>query len=227
MASDRWLAAYPGWWRERHAVEMAAILDERPPGWGDRLDLLHGALDAHIRGEGGRPMVAPLAALVAGAAWTMAGAAVLSLPSPPDWPGHVLETLPLAFVGAVALTLAIVGLARRAWAAATVALEVALVVTTLAGLAWAATFGLALLGGPYGAVTAAAQGLAALAAIWLGLLVQRAGVHPFGTIIIVTGGALLVSGPWAWLAIGGTWTVIGAWMILVERPGARPTGMAT
>lgn len=227
MAAERWLAAYPGWWRERHGAEMAAILDERPPGWRDRLDLLHGALDAHVRGDGRRPVVAPVAALVAGGAWTMAGAAVLSLPTPPDWPGHVLETLPVALIGSAALLVAVVGLARRAWIGVTVGLEVALLVTILAGIGWVATFATALTGGPYGAITAVGQTVAALSTVWLGVAMQRAGAHPFGTIVVLTGGALLVSGPLAWLALGAMWTAIGAWTIVVDRPGTRPTGMAT
>ena len=227
MAAERWLAVYPRWWREQHGAELAAILDERPPGWRDRLDLLHGAFDTHLRGEGGRPIVAPLAALVAGGAWTMAGAAVLSLPTPPDWPGHVLETLPVALVGAGALLVAMVGLARRAWIGVTVGLEVALLVTIVVGIGWVATFATALGGGPYGAITAATQAVAALSMVWLGVAMQRAGAHPSGTIIVVTGGALLVSGPLAWLALGALWTAIGAWTVFVERSGTRPTGMAT
>jgi hypothetical protein len=43
----------------------------------------------------------------------------------------------------------------------------------------------------------------------------------------VTGGALLVSGPLAWLALGALWTAIGAWTVFVERSGTRPSGMAT
>lgn len=227
MAAERWLAAYPGWWRERHGAEMAAILDDRPPDWGDRLDLLHGALDAHVRGAGGRPLVAPIAALVAGAAWTMAGAAILSLPTTPDWPGHVMETLSIAVIGGAALLVAMVGLARRAWIGVTVGLEIALLAAVLAGIAWIASLATALSGGPYGAITAAGQTVAALSAIWLGVAMQRAGAHPYGTIIVLTGGALLVSGPLAWLALGALWTVIGAWTVVVERSGRRPTGMAT
>jgi hypothetical protein len=227
MTVERWLAAYPGWWRERHGAEMAAILEQRPPGWRDRADLVHGAFDAHLRGSGGRPVVAALAALVAGAAWTMAGAAVLSLPSPPDWPGHVLETLPAALIGSAALVVAMVGLARRAWIGVTVGVEVALLVVVLTGIAWVAAFAVARAGGPYGAITGAGQTVAALSAVWLGVAMQRAGAHPYGTIIVVTGGALLLSGPLAWLALGALWTAVGAWTVIVERSGARPTGMAT
>ena len=42
---------YPADWRARHGEELAAILEERPPGPMDTLDLLHGALDAHIRSQ--------------------------------------------------------------------------------------------------------------------------------------------------------------------------------
>ncbi len=40
---------YPAEWRARHGAELAMILADRPPGPFESLDLLRGALDAHIR----------------------------------------------------------------------------------------------------------------------------------------------------------------------------------
>lgn len=45
-----WL--YPREWRERYGDELAVVLEDRPPGLGDSLDLLLGALDAHLHHEG-------------------------------------------------------------------------------------------------------------------------------------------------------------------------------
>ncbi len=39
---------YPKAWRDRYADELSALLDDRPPGPTDMLDLALGALDAHV-----------------------------------------------------------------------------------------------------------------------------------------------------------------------------------
>jgi drug/metabolite transporter (DMT)-like permease len=74
---------YPQAWRERYGDELAALLDDRPPGPFDVADLLLGALDAHLhlRALGhrsdhrkGLPMSLRLggwAAVVAGGSWTL------------------------------------------------------------------------------------------------------------------------------------------------------------
>ncbi|MDP9468202.1 MAG: hypothetical protein M3P32_05605, partial [Chloroflexota bacterium] len=54
------LWAYPRRWRDRFGAEMAALLAERQPGWGDLLDLARGGLDARLHG-----LVRPPAQLVA------------------------------------------------------------------------------------------------------------------------------------------------------------------
>jgi MFS family permease len=43
------LSLYPEGWRERYGAEMSALLDETPPGIAATLDLLRGALVAHLR----------------------------------------------------------------------------------------------------------------------------------------------------------------------------------
>jgi hypothetical protein len=60
---------YPRAWRARYGDEMLAVLEQHGTGWRTRLDLLRGALDAHLslrrRGRpipqttGGTPMHAP------------------------------------------------------------------------------------------------------------------------------------------------------------------------
>ncbi|MBV9819981.1 MAG: hypothetical protein JOZ07_16745 [Solirubrobacterales bacterium] len=45
----RLLSLYPEPWRERYGEEMAALLDETPPSIAAILDLLRGALSAHLR----------------------------------------------------------------------------------------------------------------------------------------------------------------------------------
>jgi drug/metabolite transporter (DMT)-like permease len=74
---------YPQAWRERYGDELAAVLEDRPPGPFDVADLLLCALDAHLRLRGlgrrsergkGIPMslrLAGWAAVVAGGSWTL------------------------------------------------------------------------------------------------------------------------------------------------------------
>lgn len=86
----RLLLLYPRPWRDRHGDEMDALLAARAPDLRDRLDLVRGALDAHLHPElvpgpdgsfGNRPDAALRrlgVATMAGAllwvlAWTLAG----------------------------------------------------------------------------------------------------------------------------------------------------------
>jgi len=60
LAVDLVLCAYPRRWRERYGAEMAQLLLERAPSWGDLLDLARGGIDARLH-----RLVRPPAQLVA------------------------------------------------------------------------------------------------------------------------------------------------------------------
>jgi drug/metabolite transporter (DMT)-like permease len=110
---------YPASWRDRYGDEMEAVLADRPPGPFDVVDLLLGALDAHLhlRGLGNRsehrkgiPMslrLAGMAAIAGGLLWTIffalgvAAAATNTDLSP---------AAPLIVVGGIALLVAAAGL---------------------------------------------------------------------------------------------------------------------
>jgi hypothetical protein len=72
---------YPRAWRERYGEELSLLLEDRPPGPFDALDLFLGALDAHIHSVGARgaalTSTPPAARLGAGAA--VAGGALWML----------------------------------------------------------------------------------------------------------------------------------------------------
>ena len=225
-AAGPWLLrAYPRWWRERYADEMTAILGARPPDLRARIDLVRGAFDAHLRGaEPGVSRRAIAASLLAGGAWTIAGIASVAGPTPPDWPGYLAATLPLALVGSLAIMVASLGVARLAWSSSGPTVELAVVAVVVGHVAWALALGLAALGGPYGAVTAIAQSMAALATVGVGLVVVRAGVRLIGEAVLVAGAVFLVPTPAAWLVVGAVWTAIGLWQLVASRSGdaARP-----
>lgn len=44
----RLIALYPRAWRRRYEIEFRALMAERPPGLGDRIDIVRGALDARL-----------------------------------------------------------------------------------------------------------------------------------------------------------------------------------
>ena len=221
------LRLYPSWWRERYGDEMAALLETRPPNARARLDLVRGAFDAHLRSPEPRraPGRAVAAALIAGAAWTIAGVASVGGPVPPDWPGYLESTLPVAVVGAVAVLLAAIGVARLAWSSSGPILELVVIATVAGHVAWAAALVVAALGGPYGAVTAIAQTAAAIATIGIGLALMRASAHPVGEAVVVAGAVLLLPTPAAWLVVGASWTGIGLWQAVEARSGDSPRAM--
>lgn len=74
---SRLIRLYPAGWRARYGTELEAVIEARPPQLGDRLDLVLGAVDAHLhpelvaRGAGGAVPV-PLGHRVPGLA-AMAG----------------------------------------------------------------------------------------------------------------------------------------------------------
>jgi hypothetical protein len=221
------LRLYPSWWRERYGSEMSALLETRPLDVRARLDLVRGAFDAHIGNpepERG-PRRAVAAALIAGATWTITGVASVGGPVPPDWPGYLDSTLPVAVVGVVAILVASIGLARMAWSSSGPSLELVVLASIIGHLAWAAALVVAAIGGPYGAVTAIAQTAAAIATIGVGLALMRAGAHPMAVAVLIAGAVLLVPTPAAWLVTGATWTGIGIWQVIEPRPGDSPRRM--
>lgn len=208
----RLLRLYPRAWRDRYGAEMAALLESTAPDFRARVDLVRGALDAHLsRADAAPGRIGIAAALVAGAAWTIIAVASLGAPAPPDWPGYLVETLPLAAIGASAILVAAIAAARPAWSANGLPLEFGLVAVVVGHGFWVVALCLAVFGGPYGAITAVASSLAAIATAWLGIALMRAGLHPIGEAVAVAGAVLLVPSPSAWLVSGALWTGIGLW----------------
>jgi hypothetical protein len=79
----RLVRLYPAAWRERYEVELTALLDERPPDVLDRLDIIRGAIDAHLHpqprhdpsgpmGSPGRLRLAGSVATIGGVLWMLA-----------------------------------------------------------------------------------------------------------------------------------------------------------
>lgn len=215
------LRLYPGAWRARYGDEMEALLEERRLDRRERLDLIRGALDAWVHPP--TPSLAPmLAALIGGGLWTVVATAVLIQPAPPDWPGYLAEIVPLAVVAAVCLLIAATACVLRAGEARSRAIGLATGLVLVGHLAWIGMLGATLLGVVGGAVLAAAQALAMVGTIAVGLILVRARDEPIGFLLIAAPVAMLV--PWTvtWLAFGAAWTAIGIvmWLDRAARAGS-------
>lgn len=186
---------------------MQAVLEARPLDWRRRLDLLRGALDAHVH-PAAPPHLPILAAIVAGVAWIVAGLAAVTQPLPPDWPGYLIETLPLGLIGTAAGLVVVMAVARRSGFAAPRGTSVAVVVTFVGHVAWILALLVALAGGPYGAITGAAQSIAAIGMVLVGVVRARAVDHPVAEAVLIAGAAMLIPSPAAWPLAGAAWIAL-------------------
>jgi len=190
---------------------MLALLDSASIGWRGRVDLVRGALDARVHTAS---RLTGVAALVSGALWTVVGAGVLAQPVPPDWPGHLLETLALGIAAVLAGALALIGCwARRSdragrrgamIAVAAIGAQLIWAVALLAGLAGAADL----------ATLALGQVVGAAGCLALGLMLLGSDDEPVGLILVAAPPVLLFGWPIAWLVFGLGWTAIGFIVLL-------------
>jgi hypothetical protein len=199
-----WLRLYPRTWRRRYESEMLAVLEARPVTNRVRVDLVRGALDAHLNPVS-PPSLGLSAPIAAGVAWIAAGGAAIVEPTPPDWPGYLLWTLPLGLIGAVAGLRIVLVAGRRSGMHAPAGSGAALLIALVGHLVWIVALTVAVVGGPYGAITGAAQSIAAVGAIAVGLARYRAADHPMAEALLIAGGAMLVPTPAAWIVAGTAW----------------------
>jgi hypothetical protein len=196
---------------------VLALLEEAHLGRRARLDLARGALDARIHAES-RSTVA--AALLCGGLWTVAGVTVVAQPVPPDWPGYLVEVLPLALVAVLAGLVATVG----CWARQSDRLgrlgAAGVVLAVIGALVWAAALAAAALELGYGAVTMAGQAMALAGTLVVGLALTRTHDLPIGAAIGLSSALMLLGWPAAWLAFGLAWTFVGVTLLARAGPSS-------
>ena len=209
------LRLYPGSWRSRYRDEMEALLEDRRPGPGERVDLVRGALDAWLH-PAAPSRVPASAALVGGGLWTVTAAAVNTQPTPPDWPGYIAGVLGLALMAAVFLLVATLGCVLRAGSRGRRPATIAVAITMVGYLAWIAALAATATSGLDGPPLAAAQSLAMLGSALVGAVLVRAGDVSIGFLILVGSAAMLLPLTITWLALGASWNAVG-WLLVVER----------
>lgn len=207
------LRLYPSSWRARYGEEMVALLDQRGVERRDRLDLLRGALDAWLHPP--VPSRVPIvAALVGGGLWTVLATAVLVQPVPPDWPGYLMEVVPLALIGAICLFIAITGCLLRAGELGRPHNGFVAVLMGIGYVAWIALLGATILGAASGPALAAAQTVAMIGSVAVGLALIRRRDEPIAFLVITAPVVMLLPWTGTWLAFGLVWTAIGIALFL-------------
>jgi len=223
--SRRLVGLYPRWWRRRYGDEMLALIEDRPLSTRDPFDLVRGAVDAWLHPPT-RSWIPPIAALAGGGLWTVVAVAITAQPSPPDWPGYLLELVPLALAAVVLLLGATLGCALRAGDDHSRAAGLVSLIVFLGSVAWIGALALTLAAVAPPAALAAAQSIAVIGIVSVGVVLIRAGDAWVGSLLVIAGGSMLV--PWigAWVAYGATWTAIGIVLVL-DRLGPADGGLRT
>lgn len=218
------LRLYPRAWRDRYEAEVLAVLEQAHLGRRARLDLARGAIDARLHAASRLPAAA---ALLSGALWTIAGVVVVGQPAPPDWPGYLIDILPLTIVAVVAGLFAIIGCwARQSDGGGRVGAAGALL--ALAGhIGWALALGAALAQGGASLLIITCQAVALTGCVLVGLVLVRSEDLPIGAAILLASAVMFFGWPAAWLGFGLAWTIVGVLLLARPEPSApRSPGFA-
>jgi hypothetical protein len=201
---------------------MGDLLDERRPRLRDRVDLVAGAIDAHLH-----PIEPPRwPAVLAGAGgivWTSVAANVAGGPVPPDWPGYLLDTLPVLTVAVPVLGLAAVGASMRLGDVDPRGLGLGRLLTLAGSSVWTVLLGYALSAGWSGPALAIAATVMAAGLFVVGLVLLRGGDWPVSGLLMLAGLCLVIPGVWAGVGYGVAWTAAAAAQILAPAPAAPPS----
>jgi hypothetical protein len=155
--------------------------------------------------------------------WTIAGVAVVGQPAPPDWPGYLVDILPLAVVATVAGLIAVIGCwARRSDVGGRLAAVGAML--ALAGhVGWALSLAALMAGTGSGLLVVVCQAIALSGCVLVGLVLVRTEEVPIGAAILVASALMFYGWPAAWLGFGLAWTVVGVLLLARPDPSAPPS----
>lgn len=225
MRSPSLVGLYPRAWRDRYGDEMEALIEAAKLRRRDRIDLVRGALDAWLHPPS-RSRAPIIAALIGGGVWTALAAGILVQPAPPDWPGYLLEIVPLAVIAAACLLVSAAGCALRAGEAKGQSIGLATGLVVVGHVAWIGMLGATILGVVGSPALAAAQTLAMVGTMAVGLVLVRARDERIGFLLIAAPVAMLVPSTVTWLAYGAAWTAIGI-MTWLDRAGRNGSARIT
>ena len=223
MSATRIVGLYPRAWRARYGEELEAMLEAGSLGLRDRIDLLRGALDAHLHPS--RPSPLPVVATLTASALVTAHAIVIgSQPVPLDWPGYLEEALPLVILAVVALLPAIMGLWLKLGDADGPLGRLGLVLAVAGHLAWLGDLLAAAMRVDYGPLTAIAATVAMAGTAALGVALVGHARITLG--VLLAGAALAGVAPPAlgWPLFAAAWTGIATTLVVQFARGDAPRG---
>jgi hypothetical protein len=216
---QRLTTLYPRAWRTRYGDELEALLEDTQLGLRDRIDLIRGAIDAHLHPV--EPSLVPVLAALSGSALATSHALAIAVqPIPTDWPGYLDDALPLAVGAVAALLVAIVGLWLKLGDVDGALGRIGFVLAVTGHVVWLMALVAAALHAAYGPLTAAAATVAMSGTAILGVaLVGRSHLVLGG--LLATAGLAGISPPMlGWPLFAGAWTAI-AFRLALDR--ARPS----
>jgi hypothetical protein len=223
VSATRIVALYPRAWRARYGEELDVLLEAGSLGLRDRIDLLRGALDAHLHPA--RPSPLPVVAALTASALATAHAIVLAAqPVPLDWPGYLEEALPLVILAVVALLPAIVGLWLKLGDADGPLGRLGLVVAVGGHVAWLGALLAAAMRVDYGPLTAVAATVAMAGTAALGIALAGHARMTLGALL--SGAALAGVAPpsLGWPLFAAAWTGVAATLVVQFVRSDAPRG---
>jgi len=217
---QRLTALYPRAWRARYGEELDALVEDSQLRLRDRIDLIRGAIDAHLHPF--EPSLVPVLAALSGSALATSHALAIAVqPTPTDWPGYLDDALPLAIGAVAALQAAIVGLWLKLGDVDGAVGRVGFVLALTGHAVWLVALVAAAIHAAYGPLTAAAATVAMSGTAILGVaLVGRSHVVLGG--LLATAGLAGVAPPaLGWPLFAGAWTAIALRLALdLARPAS-------
>jgi len=196
------------------------VLEQAQIGRRAWLDLARGALDARLHSSSRWPAAA---ALMSGAMWTIAGVAVVGQPVPPDWPGYLVDILPLTLVAVVAGLIAVIGCwARQSDVGGRLGAVGALLALT-GHVGWAVALAAVMAGTGSGLLVVACQAIALSGCVLIGLVLVQTQDLPIGAAILLASAIMFFGWPAAWLGFGLAWTIVGVLLVARPEPTAPPS----
>ena len=208
----RYVRLYPRAWRERYGEELQAILETDGLALRTRLDLLRGAVDAHLHPPTPSPL--PVVAALSASAFAVAHALALAAqPVPTDWPGYLEAALPLIIASVLALIPVVIGVWLKLGDADGGLGRIGVILAIVGYAAWLVALLAAATRLEYGPLTAAAATVAMAGTAALGVaLVGRSRVV-LGALLGAAALAGVAPPALGWPAFGAAWTAVAVVLV--------------
>lgn len=210
--ATRYVRLYPRAWRERYGEELQAVLETDGLALRTRLDLVRGAVDAHLHPATPSPL--PVVAALSASAFALVHALALAAePVPTDWPGYLEDALPLIIASVLALIPAVIGLWLKLGDGDGALGRIGVILAIVGYVAWLVALLAAAARLAYGPLTAAAATLAMAGTAALGVaLVGRSRVV-LGTLVAAAALAGVAPPALGWPAFAAAWTGVAVALV--------------